>query len=127
MENRELLFIDFVVLSIIIEGTRTDGQPPSFNALFNRNTKESQVNNWLTEECVDLIRATPLTGLQGLEFCVKRLRDAGLLTASGSLQPTPEAADVLERIGSNWKKWPVRVQFDATGINWFDAEYAPTR
>jgi hypothetical protein len=127
--NPELVFIDFVILSIIIEHVTVSGQPPSFSKLYNRDSKASEVNEWLEKHEIDALRATPLVGVMSLQVSVDRLRDCGLLTASGSLNPTPKGEDALERIGKKWRKWPVRVEYDkdTQEINWFDALYAPKK
>ena len=120
-----LTFYDVAALKVIAEYVERTGTSPTRDELFHRSDYTSIINDWLVEQGVDAIYASPITGSDQLDSTFKVLRRLGFIEAKDRYLPTKKGLDYLARVG-HWRSWAISIPISKKNELLEDkARYAP--
>jgi hypothetical protein len=130
--KNKIQWLDLAVLWVIIEHMgNVDSDPPTQKQLYA--APGGLVNDWLAQNGISRLYASPITGANVLIAAIERLRDAGLIAnpppdyTRWHYIPTQTGWEFfnLPGIGRDWRRWPVYIPINDDGLSVADAEYLP--
>lgn len=124
-QTHTLTFLDLAALYVIIEFKDSVGLGPQISEM------KSAVNVWIKDNKIDARYCAPISSLSSQRAVAERLKLHGLLDNSiqqgKKLTPTKAGYQLMQKLGPDWRKWPIRLPIRQGRASYEDAIYAYVR
>lgn len=115
-----LKFIDLGLLWCIMRYIELIGTPPTLTAL------QPMYNKWVHDQSIGIAYTDMIGSRTTMEYAIERLHRAKLIEPRNK-NPVPSKSGLalMDKLGPNWRKWPIKLHSVNGDLDWSHVEYAP--